>query len=233
MAHDENASASDAEDYMSDMYTAIDIRPGIVTTHTQTRRLKIESKQVENMERLRNRPKISEMEKKMRDDGLAKPVEADSKGFLLLSKMGYKPGMSLGVEKEGRSEGIKEPIALELKSNRSGLGHDTEEDERRKKRMRIYQAAVSARAKAHEALIDDFSERKRWAVHLKQLSTDLQKSRKVCQELDARLSEITDYLRSTHCYCIWCGAQYDSEEELENSCPGKTRISHAGVDEDN
>uniref|UniRef100_A0A183EL73 G-patch domain-containing protein n=1 Tax=Gongylonema pulchrum TaxID=637853 RepID=A0A183EL73_9BILA len=64
--------------------------------------LKIESKQVENMERLRNRPKISEMEKKMRDDGLAKPVEADSKGFLLLSKMGYKPGMSLGVEKEGK-----------------------------------------------------------------------------------------------------------------------------------
>lgn len=77
---------------------------GIVTTHSQMRHLKVEAKRVENIERLRNVPKRSEIEKKMRDDALAKPVSTDSKGFLLLSKMGYKPGMSLGVEKEGKEE---------------------------------------------------------------------------------------------------------------------------------
>lgn len=63
--------------------------------------MKVEAKQVENIERLRNLPKRSDIEKKMRDDALAKPVNENSKGFLLLSKMGYKPGMSLGVKKEG------------------------------------------------------------------------------------------------------------------------------------
>ncbi|VDO60382.1 unnamed protein product [Onchocerca flexuosa] len=159
---------------------------GIAKTHAQRRHLKVETERVENIERLRNLPKRSEIEKKMRDDALAKPVSENSKGFLLLSKMGYKPGMSLGVEKEGCSEGIKVPIALELKTDRTGLGHDTEEDEKRKQRIDLYQKAVLERAKAHEVLIDDFSVRKRWAARMKQLSKDLKKSRKVCQELDAR-----------------------------------------------
>lgn len=74
---------------------------GIAKTQTQRRHLKVEAKQMENIERLQNLPKRSEIEKKMRDDALAKPVSENSKGFLLLSKMGYKPGMSLGVEREG------------------------------------------------------------------------------------------------------------------------------------
>uniref|UniRef100_A0A8R1TMH5 G patch domain-containing protein 11 n=1 Tax=Onchocerca volvulus TaxID=6282 RepID=A0A8R1TMH5_ONCVO len=313
----DGATTSDGDDYMSDTYTAVDIRPewknqdeifsdisisfcfssfffvlGIAKTHAQRRHLKVETERGENIERLRNLPKRSEIEKKMRDDALAKPVSENSKGFLLLSKMGYKPGMSLGVEKEGCSEGIKVPIALELKTDRTGLGHDAEEDEKRKKRMDLYQKAVMERAKANEILIDDFSVRKRWAARMKQLSKDLKKSRKVCQELDARnglevptsyhfwpiykimkeedtslvkkrrieesesitesfiyfngktapddleigelpeneiiglLTELTRYLRSVHYYCVWCGAQYNSEEELKNNCPGGTREEH-------
>ncbi|KAL3986325.1 hypothetical protein ACH3XW_42285 [Acanthocheilonema viteae] len=292
------AATSDDDDYMSDTYTAVDVRPGIAETQTQRRRLKVEAKQMGNIERLRNLPKRSEMERKMRDDALAKPVSENSKGFLLLSKMGYKSGMSLGVEREGCSEGIKVPIALELKTNRTGLGHDTEEDEKRKKRMDLYQRVVLERAKANEALVDDFSVRKRWAARMKQLLKDLKESRKVCQELDARsglelptscyfwpiyrikkeedssplmkrrtaeaecitecftyfngkvapddlnadelseneiverLTELTKYLYGAHCYCFWCGAQYDSMEELENSCPGRTKEDHEGCDED-
>ncbi|CAG9535941.1 unnamed protein product [Cercopithifilaria johnstoni] len=293
-----DATTSNDDDYMSDAYTAVDVRPGIAKTQTQRRHLKIESKRVENIEHLRNIPKHSEIERKMRDDGLAKPISEDSKGFLLLSKMGYKPGMSLGVEKEGCSEGIKVPIALELKTNRTGLGHDAEKDKKRKRRMDLYQRIVLERAKANEVLIDDFSIRKRWAARMKQLSKDLKESRKVCQELDARsglelptschfwpiykvkkeedfsilknrrteesecitecftyfngkaapddlntdelseneiverLSELTNYLYATHYYCFWCGAQYDSKEELENGCPGRTREDHEGCDED-
>ncbi|EFO27552.1 G-patch domain-containing protein [Loa loa] len=297
---DPNGATTDDvdDDYMSDTYTALDVRPGIARTQTQWRHLKAEAKRVENIERLRNLPKRSEMEKKMRDDALAKPVSENSKGFLLLSKMGYRPGMSLGVEKEGCSEGIKVPIALELKTNRTGLGHDAEEHEKQRQRMDLYQRAVLERAKANDVLIDDFSIRKRWAARMKQLSKDLKESRKVCQELDARsglelptsshfwpiykvskedntpslkktrieestcitecftyfngkvapddlntnelleneitewLIALTKYLRAAHCYCIWCGAQYDSKEELENSCPGKTREEHEDYDED-
>uniref|UniRef100_A0A915PNV1 G patch domain-containing protein 11 n=1 Tax=Setaria digitata TaxID=48799 RepID=A0A915PNV1_9BILA len=294
----DGATTSDNDDYMSDTYTTVDLRPGIAKTYTQRRHLKVESKQMENIERLRNMPKRSELEKKMRDDALAKPVSENSKGFLLLSKMGYKPGMSLGVDKEGCSKAIKVPIPLELKTDRAGLGHSTEENEKRKKRMDLYQKAVLEKAKASDELIDDFSLRKRFAAHAKQLSKDLKESRKVCQELDARnglelptsyhfwpiyrlkndedpfllkrrrteeseyvaeafiyfngkmapddlkveelprneiiekLTELTMYLRNTHFYCIWCGAQYDSKEEMENSCPGGTREEHDDCDDD-
>ncbi|VDK78173.1 unnamed protein product [Litomosoides sigmodontis] len=290
-------TTSNSDDYMSDTYTAVDVRPGIAKTEAQRRHLKVEAKRVENIERLRNLPKRSEMERKMRDDALAKPVSENSKGFLLLSKMGYKPGMSLGVEKEGCSRGIKVPISLELKTNRTGLGHDAEEDEKRKQRMDLYQRVVLEKAKANEVLIDDFSIRKRSAARMKQLLKDLKQSRKVCQELDARnglelpisshfwpvykvkneedssskkkrteesecitecftyfngkvapvdlnidelseneiaerLTELTRYLCDTHCYCLWCGAQYDSKEELENGCPGRTRNDHEGCEGD-
>lgn len=297
VTHTDGPSTSDIDDYMSDAYTAVDLRPGIVKTHAELRNLKLEAKRIENVERLRNILKRSEIEKKLRDDGLAKPVSEDSKGFLLLSKMGYKPGMSIGLEKEGCSQGIKVPLSLELKTGRTGLGHDTEQENKRKLRVELYQKAVLERAKANDALVDDFSERKRYAAYLKQLSKDLGRSRKVCQELDVRiglefpisshfwpifvvksdevtlakrkrtevaedscesftyfngkpapddinadelpecevvrlLTEVTNYLRFVHYYCIWCGSQYDSKEDLENSCPGRTREEHENNDDD-
>ncbi len=39
----------------------------------------------------------------------------------MLSKMGYKPGMVLGRESAGVA--LAEPIKLELKADRTGLGH--------------------------------------------------------------------------------------------------------------
>ncbi|VDN06226.1 unnamed protein product [Thelazia callipaeda] len=305
---------SDVDDYMSDTFTAVDLRPGIflpcfhsnflpgiAKTRSQKRSLEMEAKQAKNIEYLQKIPKRSEIEKKMRDDALAQPVSENSKGFLLLTKMGYKPGMSLGVEKDNRSQGIKVPLGLELKLNRTGLGHDAEEDRKRNQRMDRYQNAVLQRAKANTALINDFSVRKRRMAYLKQLQKDLCSSRKACQELDARkglelptnshfwpiyevkkeeilslvakketeetedikekvftyfngkmaptdyafeelldedvvvqwLNEITIYLRTSYFYCIWCGTQYDSENELLNNCPGNSRKDHEGSDEDN
>ena len=46
-----------------------------------------------------------------------------------------------------------------------------------------------------------------------------------------RLEDVTAYLRSEHCYCIWCGCQFDSQDDLQNQCPGNTRAAHEGVDD--
>ena len=40
--------------------------------------------------------KVLETEK--REEGLQKSLGADNKGFALLAKMGYKPGMGIGKE---------------------------------------------------------------------------------------------------------------------------------------
>ncbi|CAG7717368.1 unnamed protein product [Allacma fusca] len=41
-----------------------------------------------------------------------------------------------------------------------------------------------------------------------------------------QLQAVTRYLRSEYFYCIWCGTNYDNEEDLENSCPGNSRQEH-------
>ena len=65
----------------------------------------------------------NELERTRLEEGIKKPLCHNSKGYLLLEKMGYKHGMSIGIKREG-SEGIKEPISFEIRSSsgRSGVG---------------------------------------------------------------------------------------------------------------
>ena len=40
------------------------------------------------------------------------------------------------------------------------------------------------------------------------------------------LPALSDYLRYTHFYCMWCGAQYADSVDLKQSCPGDTLELH-------
>uniref|UniRef100_A0A914CIC5 G-patch domain-containing protein n=1 Tax=Acrobeloides nanus TaxID=290746 RepID=A0A914CIC5_9BILA len=87
----------------------------------QTRKLSHPRKQSKIMDDVK-KLKSTGTEQQRRDEALNKPVSVDSIGFVLLEKMGYKPGTSLGKG----DDGILEPISLEIKTTRTGLGHDTE-----------------------------------------------------------------------------------------------------------
>lgn len=84
------------------------------------------------------------MEKETREEALSKPISSDNKGFALMSKMGYKPGMVLGKKSDtdlnvssaefgiddvnsspstSSSNALKVPISVDLKLDRKGLGH--------------------------------------------------------------------------------------------------------------
>lgn len=41
-----------------------------------------------------------------------------------------------------------------------------------------------------------------------------------------KLEMITNYLRTTYCYCHWCGTKYSDVEDLNSSCPGMTKDDH-------
>ena len=43
---------------------------------------------------------------------------------------------------------------------------------------------------------------------------------------DEMLIVITQYLRTEHLYCIWCGITFNDSEDLQNSCPGNSRDDH-------
>ena len=78
----------------------------------------------------------------------------------MLSKMGYKPGMSLGKQSQngnngpgGNEErGLKEPISVELKTNRAGLGHDAEQKRKAVERVEAHYAHMAKRAKMNVSL---------------------------------------------------------------------------------
>ena len=75
-------------------YYSEDKRPGLVPRHI-ARQHKHEAKQKELNEVNKIKPK-KVLEKEKREEGLSKTIGAENKGFAMLQKMGFKPGMSLG-----------------------------------------------------------------------------------------------------------------------------------------
>ena len=43
---------------------------------------------------------------------------------------------------------------------------------------------------------------------------------------DQMLLMVTEYLRTEHLFCIWCGITFNNTEDLLNSCPGNSREDH-------
>lgn len=143
-----------------------------------------------------------EIEAQRRQEALAKPVSADNKGFALLAKMGYKPGMSLGKDRASENadepKKLTEPIAVEMKFGRGGLGRDQEAKEQQAERCEAHMKKMAAQAKMsvsrrfvthipfQDMLAVDFRKRKQDGTLLKTLVSDVVKSRKACQDLDLR-----------------------------------------------
>lgn len=61
---------------------------------------------------------LKQLEAERREEGLSSAISSNNKGFTMLAKMGYKQGEPIGRS----SSGIVEPIPIQLKTDRSGLG---------------------------------------------------------------------------------------------------------------
>ncbi|KAG1146966.1 hypothetical protein G6F61_009185 [Rhizopus arrhizus] len=96
------------------------------------------------------------LEQEERERGLQTSVDNDNKGMKMLMKMGFKKGNALG--KKG-TEGIMEPIKVDLKTGRQGIGMESElrkrereeEEEMERKKVKIdpddFRAIMAQRAK--------------------------------------------------------------------------------------
>ncbi|GAB0095495.1 G patch domain-containing protein 11 [Sergentomyia squamirostris] len=45
-------------------------------------------------------------------------------------------------------------------------------------------------------------------------------------EPSEKLEMLTNYLRSMHLYCHWCGVRYQDFDDIVNGCPGSTKDDH-------
>lgn len=92
----------------------------------------------------------------------------------MLMKMGYKPGQGIGKAQSG----MVEPISVEVKADRQGLGKSL-------KRKKTHNHE-SADTKLDNINMKDFRNRMAQEKAEQLQKTDLYKSQKVCQELDTK-----------------------------------------------
>ncbi|XKL62669.1 hypothetical protein PGB90_002502 [Kerria lacca] len=168
---------SDDEDYMSDKFLTgcveNDIRPGLLSTYSEKRNFQtLKRKREQDELNKKKNPNIKLMESEKRKEGLEKPIEQNNKGFALLQKMGYKPGSSIGKRETGR----KEPIPIELKTDREGLGRSQMKKEiYEKRKQEISKNSIST---------NEFRFRLTEKIIQKQIEGDFRKSQKICERLD-------------------------------------------------
>ena len=175
-----NDEEDDDEDYMSPHLLANlpDLRPGIVTGAVARRYA------AENKERQRRAASSATekrtLEEAKRKEALAKPVPTDNPGFALLTKMGYRPGQSLGKTKDA----LTEPIPLEVKNDRHGLGHATELKRKAEELLESHRLESKKRKEQESSLLDAYRSRKRDAAVLRRTETDLRASAQACMDCD-------------------------------------------------
>ncbi|XP_076442849.1 G patch domain-containing protein 11-like [Babylonia areolata] len=173
--------SEDEEDYMSDAFLlkCEDKRPGLIFSSKTAKQIERERKQKESNERNKVKPK-KVLEHEKRTEGLSTALSANNKGFSLLQKMGYKPGMSLGKKGTGRAE----PVPIEIKADRGGLGKAAEA-KRKAEEMQAMRARMAVKrqrteVKQKESFVQHMSSR----FASKTVGKDLNTSQTACHHLD-------------------------------------------------
>ncbi|KAH7842542.1 hypothetical protein Vadar_006572 [Vaccinium darrowii] len=193
------------------------------------------------------REKMQEEEDKQTLANLESAIPQSNIGFKMLKQMGYTPGSTLG--KEG--SGLAEPVGVEIRRTRAGIGR---EDPRKEKRRREEEMMEREKMKVEELMADfGWRQKEQWRSRrvvvnyhkakaaLEQLENkevvveeeeekdeeeggDEEEEEEVITEEDLQL--ILMKLREEYQYCLFCGCRYESMEALSSNCPGTDEDDH-------
>lgn len=195
---------SDEEDYMSDKFLQECqkyVAPSLIFRPEDKREMELMKKKAEIEARLKERKPVKVIEEEKREEGLSSAISSDNKGFEMLMKMGYNPGKGLGKTETG----ISEPIGVDVKNNRHGLG--------KAKLMKI-KKNTNPIANLEKMNADEFRKRIADKKAEQVAAMDLRKSQKICEQLDLRC-KIEKPVENW----FWCPKEKEDKnlEESENS----------------
>jgi hypothetical protein len=132
---------------------------------------------------IRGRPKskkeLAAEEAAKREAALAtSTLDTSNKGYKMMAALGYKAGSTLGAGRDPNA--MLEPVGLEMKEGRSGIGADSEK--KRKFREEVERkAGEEKRVRAEEG---DFRERNKLEREEKRKEAQVVAAQKVCERLD-------------------------------------------------
>ncbi|KAE9544456.1 hypothetical protein AGLY_001635 [Aphis glycines] len=171
---------TEEDDYMSDAFlnteTVKDVRPGLLRTHEQ-QRLHNQMKRRKECQLINKATSSKELEEQQRQEGLEKAIDSTNKGFSLLQKMGYKPGLGIGKN----NSGIVEPIGIVLKSDRKGLGREAA-----LKQIREMKKSIIRNKRSAEPSVCEYRERRAQEAAEKLDLLDLFRCQRVCRQMDLK-----------------------------------------------
>lgn len=113
---------------------------------------------------------MKQVEAERRDEGLDTAISTSNKGFAMLAKMGYKQGDAIGRS----NKGIVEPIGIQIKSDRGGLGRDAALQQLKERRAEIRRKKLLEHSQRREDVsTDEFRRRMTQKAGERQMEADL------------------------------------------------------------
>ncbi|XP_027366923.1 G patch domain-containing protein 11 isoform X2 [Abrus precatorius] len=172
------------------------------------------------------------------------PIPQSNIGFKLLKQMGYTPGSALGKQGSGRAE----PVRLEIRRSRAGVGLDDPHKEKRKKE----EIMMDRKRRKEEDLMKEFGSRQKSQWQSRRVIINYNKAKAALDQLENReiiepqkneddpedekeeeeeiteedLHDVLMKLRDEFNYCLFCGCQYESMDALLANCPGTDEDDH-------
>lgn len=238
------------EDYMGDLFQFLPPEASLPSEKVSCSKTTVVSKSLNKRKPLswQEQKKLKRQQKQIEEDrqtlaSLESAIPESNIGFKMLKQMGYVPGSTLGKDGSGRAE----PVALEIRRGRAGLG---KEDSRLEKARKEKEKFESGQKKAEELMVDfEHRQKERWKG--RRIVVNFHKAEAVLAQLDNReiiqedteenegegeeeeeiiteedLLKILMKLRDEYYYCLFCGCRYDSLEALEDNCPGLFEEDH-------
>lgn len=142
----------------------------MVQDHKIARRLKLEEEKqkLDDEQKVKQKP-VKQLEVERREEGLSAAISSDNKGFAMLAKMGYKQGDAIGRS----SSGIVEPISIQVKTNRAGLGREAAIKQLTEYREKLRKAKSEQNSETSTTSLHQFRQRMAQKNIGKQLEADL------------------------------------------------------------
>ncbi|XP_034041416.1 G patch domain-containing protein 11 [Thalassophryne amazonica] len=173
--------SDEEDDYMSDAFLSKiqDVKPGVSMVRRVKEAMKREERQKEK--NIKNRQKTyKEQEKESREAALQNAISNENKGFALLQKMGYKAGQGLG--KAGA--GMVDPIQLNIKTDRGGIGMEEAKKRKAEEELEHYRLKARVQQQNETKSLEDFRVRVRTEREERKIEADLRRSQRACEHLD-------------------------------------------------
>jgi hypothetical protein len=182
-SHQNRSDAGPSEEEEDDDYmnmTFDDPTPAKETSLQRTQRLKKESRA---RGVIKSKAELAEEEAAAREEALSKSLLEDprakkSKGLAMMAKMGFAGGGLGKKTQDGKGQGRAEPIKVDVKEDRGGIGLDSE------KKRKLREAAEERGIKSAKLDPDEYRERVRKEREDARLEKQLHAAQRMAERLD-------------------------------------------------